>query len=54
MEYWITTVRLVTPPDYVEYYTEYPDCNIMLADTSANGSINNTNIDPFAALLTGG
>ena len=43
-----------TPPDYVEYYAVYPDCDAMLADINTDGSINSLDIDPFVGLLTGG
>jgi hypothetical protein len=43
-----------TPPDYPEYYAQHPYCDVMLADTDLNGSINGLDIDPFVDLLTGG
>ena len=42
-----------TPPDYPEYYAEYPDCNAMLADCNSDGSINSLDIDPLVDLLAG-
>ena len=41
-----------TPPDYSEYYAEYPDCNVMLADCNGDGSLNSLDIDPFVGLLS--
>ena len=41
-----------TPPDYLEYYAEHPDCDATLADTNTDGSINSLDIDPFVDLLT--
>ena len=43
-----------TPPDYLEYYAEHPDCDATLADTNTDGSVNSLDIDPFVGLLTGG
>ena len=43
-----------TPPDFTEYYDDYPNCEAILADINADGSINSLDIDPFVALLTGG
>ncbi|MBU0641311.1 MAG: FG-GAP repeat protein, partial [Planctomycetes bacterium] len=42
-----------TPPDYPEYYAEYPDCDVMLADCNGDGAVNAFDIDAFIALLTG-
>ena len=36
------------------YTSLYPDCAIMNADVNGDGLINNGDIDPFVALLTGG
>ena len=42
-----------TPPDYPEYYAQYPDCDALRADCNADGSINSLDTDPFVDLLTG-
>jgi hypothetical protein len=42
-----------TPPDFVEYYTLYADCNQALADVNGDGLVNNFDISPFVALLVG-
>ncbi|MGD8451284.1 MAG: M28 family peptidase [Phycisphaerae bacterium] len=42
-----------TPPDYLEYYGFYPDCNRMLADVNGDGNVDNFDISPFVSLLTG-
>ena len=43
-----------TPPDYQDYYNDYPGCVATLADINGDGSINSLDIDPFVQLLTGG
>ena len=45
---------LVSDPPYDEYYSQYPDCDIGLADINADGSVNLFDIDPFVELLAGG
>jgi hypothetical protein len=42
-----------SPPDYAQYYAQYPNCNHMLADINADGAVNNFDITPFVHLLTG-
>ena len=42
-----------TPPDYSEYYAEYPECDHMLGDVNADGSLNSLDVDPFVQLLSG-
>ncbi|MBU0639752.1 MAG: hypothetical protein KKB50_12870 [Planctomycetes bacterium] len=37
---------------YDEYYTQYPDCNHMLADINGDGDINGFDIDPFVELMS--
>ncbi|MGD8454295.1 MAG: hypothetical protein PVJ57_20985 [Phycisphaerae bacterium] len=41
---------LATPPDYPEYYDEYPDCDRDLADINGDGNIDNFDIVPFIKL----
>ena len=43
-----------TPPEFPEYYAQYPDCNHMNADIDEDGLVNAFDIDPFVLLLTGG
>ena len=43
-----------TPPKYLEYYAEHPDCDHTLADCNHDGSINSLDTDPFVDLLTAG
>ena len=49
-----TLALTATPPDYLEYYAQFPDGDHMLADANYDGTINSLDIDPFVALLTGG
>ncbi|MBU0640429.1 MAG: hypothetical protein KKB50_16315 [Planctomycetes bacterium] len=42
-----------TPPDYSEYYAQYPDCDHTLADCNQDGVVNGFDIDAFVALLAG-
>jgi hypothetical protein len=42
-----------TPPDYPEYYAQFPNCDHMLADVNGDGLVNNFDITPFVRLLTG-
>jgi hypothetical protein len=42
-----------TPPEYPEYYAQYPSCNHQLADVNGDGLLNAFDIDPFVDLLTG-
>ena len=35
-----------------EYYAQWPDCDIELADTNVNGTVNLFDIDAFVVLLT--
>ncbi|MBU0641596.1 MAG: right-handed parallel beta-helix repeat-containing protein [Planctomycetes bacterium] len=43
-----------TPPDYAEYYAQYPDCDHMLADINGDGTVNGFDIDAFVELLSDG
>ena len=43
-----------TPPDYPEYYAQYPMCDHLLADTACDGAVSNSDIDSFVECLTGG
>ncbi|MBU0637602.1 MAG: hypothetical protein KKB50_01960 [Planctomycetes bacterium] len=40
-------------PPYTDYYSQYPDCDHMLADTNGDGVVNGFDIDAFVALLGG-
>jgi len=44
---------LATPPDYAEYYQDYPGCDHLLADCNDDGNVNFFDIDPFVAILLG-
>ncbi|MGD8454598.1 MAG: C1 family peptidase [Phycisphaerae bacterium] len=41
-----------TPPNFPEYYDQFPDCNHRLADANGDGEVNNFDIGPFVELLT--
>ena len=44
-----------TPPGYPEYYAAYPSCDVTLADTDCDGSINDSfDIVSFVQCLTDG
>ncbi|MGD8451965.1 MAG: hypothetical protein PVJ57_09125 [Phycisphaerae bacterium] len=43
-----------TPPDYLEYYALYPDCDHMHADVNGDGAVDNFDISPFVQLLLNG
>ena len=43
-----------TPPDYTEYYAQYPTCSHMLADADCDGQVTNFDIDAFVQCITGG
>jgi hypothetical protein len=40
-----------TPPNYPEYYAQYPHCNVMNADVDCDGTPSPFDIDPFVACL---
>ncbi|MGD8451156.1 MAG: S8 family serine peptidase [Phycisphaerae bacterium] len=40
-----------TPPDYAEYYAQYPGCDHTLADVNGDGSVDNFDISPFITIL---
>jgi hypothetical protein len=42
-----------TPPNYPEYYAQFPSCNRSLADINGDGRVDNFDITPFVHLLTG-
>ena len=41
-----------TPPNYPEYYAQWPDCNAMFGDINGDGTVDSFDIDPFVELLT--
>ena len=43
-----------TPPDYSDYYAQYPDCDVTTADCNGDGSIDGLDIDAFVTFLAGG
>jgi hypothetical protein len=40
-----------SPPEYAEYYAEFPDCHLFNADVNGDGQVNNFDISPFVQLL---
>jgi len=41
-----------TPPDYAEYYDQFPDCVRLTGDANGDGVLNNADIVAFVGLLT--
>ncbi|MBU0641339.1 MAG: hypothetical protein KKB50_20970, partial [Planctomycetes bacterium] len=44
---------LMSEPPFDDYYSQYPDCDHLLADCDQDGRINGFDIDAFVALLEG-
>jgi hypothetical protein len=43
-----------TPPAHLEYYAEYPACDVTRADCNSDGDINGLDVAQFITVLTGG